>query len=316
MTHLQQSVVVLAGGVGGARFGHGMQRALAPGGLTMIVNTGDDFDHLGLRMCTDLDTVMYTLAGRENPETGWGVRDETTHTLDALAAYGHEPWFMVGDRDFATHILRTNWLRQGSTLSEVTHRLASASGVPSTIVPMTNSTVATVIETAQGRLDFQEYFVARRQADDVTGVVFDGIDAAVANPRALDAIERADLVVIAPSNPLVSIGPVLAVPGVAKAIRSASAPVVAISPIIGGKAIKGPADRMLQSLGHEVSALGVARIYRDLIDGFVIDNQDAHLADGIRELGIDVLVTDTIMSNPEKRSGLATVVLERVWNAR
>jgi LPPG:FO 2-phospho-L-lactate transferase len=311
-----RSVVVLAGGVGGARFGHGMQQVVAPGNLTMIVNTGDDFDHLGLRMCTDLDTVLYTLSERENPETGWGVRGETRNTLDALTAYGEDPWFMVGDRDFATHILRTRMLRGGETLTAVTQHLARQSGVPSRIVPMTDAIVATVIDTPDGPLDFQQYFVARRQTDDVVGIVFAGIEDAAPAPGAIDAIASADLIVIAPSNPLVSIGPILAVPGMRDALIAASAPIVGISPIVGGKALKGPADRMLQTLGHEPSATGVARLYSDLIDGYVIDTIDTGHRSELDAMHLDVIVTDTIMSNPDKRRHLAMTVLGTPWSAR
>lgn len=311
----RRRVVALAGGVGGARLSHGLAARLAPGDLTVIVNTGDDFDHLGLRMCTDLDTVLYTLAGRENPETGWGVRGDTRHTLDALAAYGEDPWFLVGDQDFATHILRTKLLGAGHGLTAVTGHLAEASGVATDILPMTDALVATMIETPDGVRAFQEYFVARRQADDVTGVVFDGIEAARPAPGALEAIAGADLIVFAPSNPIVSIGPILAVPGLRNALQSSPAPKVAVSPIIGGKALKGPADRMLQTLGHEVSALGVARLYADLIDGFVIDILDEALAPAIESLGLQVLVTDTIMSDPAKRAALAGAILATDWRA-
>jgi LPPG:FO 2-phospho-L-lactate transferase len=306
-------VIALAGGVGGAKLSHGLQAVLPPGGLRVIVNTADDFDHLGLRMCTDLDTVLYTLANRENPATGWGIAGDTRTTLDALAAYGEDPWFMVGDQDFATHIFRTKELRAGRTLSVVTAALASASAVPTRILPMTDDVVATLVDTPTGRLSFQDYFVARRQADDVTGVVFEGIDSASPAPGVIDAIASADLLVFAPSNPIVSIGPILAVPGIRDAVAESPALKVAVSPIIGGKALKGPADRMLQTLGHEVSALGVARIYQGLLDWFVIDDADADLAPAIEGTGVRVHVADTIMSDPAKRAQLAAeiVSLER-----
>jgi LPPG:FO 2-phospho-L-lactate transferase len=309
-------VVALAGGVGGAKLSHGLQSVLPPGELTVIVNTADDFDHLGLRICPDLDTVLYTLANRENPATGWGIAGDTRVTLDALAAYGEDPWFLVGDQDFATHIYRTKELRAGKTLSEVTAALASASGGPTHILPMTDDTVATLVDTPAGRLSFQDYFVARRQVDDVTGVAFNGIESAPPGPGVIEAIHSARLLVFAPSNPIVSIGPILAVAGIRDAVANSVALKVAVSPIIGGKALKGPADRMLQTLGHEVSALGVARIYEGLLDWFVIDDADANLAPAIEATGVHVHVTDTIMSDPAKRAQLAAEIaaLERPYS--
>ncbi|MEJ7837435.1 MAG: 2-phospho-L-lactate transferase [Thermomicrobiales bacterium] len=317
-THLGQdspnrTVVALAGGVGGAKLSHGLAAVLPEAGLTVIVNTADDFDHLGLRMCTDLDTVLYTLSNRENPVTGWGIDGDTRVTLDALAEYGQDPWFMVGDHDFATHIFRTERLQAGETLTQVTARLATASGLSSTLIPMTNDRVATLIETAEGRLDFQDYFVARRQQDVVLGVRFDGIAHASPAPGVIEAIADSDVVVIAPSNPVVSIGPILAVEGVGQALETTSALRIGVSPIIGGKALKGPADRMLASLGHEVSSLGVARIYEGLLDWFVIDDADNDLAPQIEALGMAVLITDTIMSDRGKRATLARSILDVKW---
>ena len=305
--------MALAGGVGGAKLSHGLAASLPDGALTVVVNTADDFDHLGLRMCTDLDTVLYTLANRENPATGWGIDGDTRVTLDSLAAYGEDPWFLVGDQDFATHIFRTSRLRSGSSLTEVTARLASASGVKSTILPMTDDPVATIIKTPDGSLAFQDYFVARRQADDVLAVTFEGASIAAAATGVVETIRDASLLVVAPSNPIVSIGPVLAVPGIREAVTDSAALMIAVSPIIGGKALKGPADRMLQTLGHEVSALGVARIYQGLIDWFVIDTIDAGLKSEIQALGIQVLVTDTIMSDRSKRARLAAEIIELKW---
>lgn len=314
-THLGQdspnrNVVALAGGVGGAKLSHGLAAVLPDSALTVIVNTADDFDHLGLRMCTDLDTVLYTLSNRENPATGWGIDGDTRVTLDALARYGQDPWFMVGDHDFATHIFRTARLRAGETLSQVTAQLAKASGISASVVPMTDNRVATLIETAAGRLDFQDYFVARRQQDEVLGVHFAGIDQALPAPGVIGAIADSELVVIAPSNPIVSIGPILAVAGVRQALETTSALRIGVSPIIGGKALKGPADRMLASLGHEVSSVGVARIYEGLLDLFVIDNTDSTLAPQIEALGMAVLITDTIMSDRGKRAALARSILD------
>lgn len=311
-TH-ERNVVALAGGVGGAKLSHGLAADPSNLVLTVIVNTADDFDHLGLRMCTDLDTVLYTLSNRENPETGWGIEGDTRVTLDALTAYGEDPWFLVGDQDFATHIFRTNQLRAGQTLSDVTSQLARASGLKALLLPMSDDPVATMIETPGGTLAFQDYFVARRQIDDVLAVTFEGIDAASPAPGTLEAIGKADLIVLAPSNPIVSLGPILAVPEIREALVSSLALRVAVSPIIGGKALKGPADRMLQTLGHDVSALGVARIYAGLIDWFVIDIQDASLKQDIESLGMSVLVTDTIMSDRSRRARLAADVFALKW---
>ncbi|MFT4040143.1 MAG: 2-phospho-L-lactate transferase [Thermomicrobiales bacterium] len=302
-------IVVLAGGVGGARMAQGLQRALPHGDLTAVVNTADDFSLYGLHISPDLDTVMYTLAGIADPVNGWGVAGDTRKTLDAIAGYKRDPWFLLGDRDFATHILRTERLQQGAPLSAATAELAGALGVPTAILPMTDDPVATEIRAAEGWLDFQTYFVGRRQADDVLEVRFAGIEAARANPAALAAIAAAELVILAPSNPIVSIGPLLATPGLRVALAETTAPVVAVSPIIGGQALKGPAANMLRTLGHEVSALGVARIYGDLIDGLVIDHADAELAPAIEALGTRVLATNSIMGDPEDRERFAREVL-------
>jgi LPPG:FO 2-phospho-L-lactate transferase len=303
-------IVALAGGVGGAKMAQGLQRALPPGDLTVVVNTADDFDLYGLRICPDLDTVLYTLAGIADPVNGWGVAGDSHHTLDAIARYGRDPWFVLGDRDLATHILRSERLRQGARLSAVTAELSAGLGVPSRIVPMTDDAVATIVVTPQGRLAFQDYFVGRRQSDDVLGVEFAGIDAASGHPTALAAIASADAIVVAPSNPVVSIGPIVVTPGVREAIIASEAPVVAVSPIVGGQALKGPAAKMLATMGHEVSALGVARLYDGLIDGMVIDALDRDLAPAIGALGIGVLVTNTVMGDADDRQRLAAEVLD------
>jgi LPPG:FO 2-phospho-L-lactate transferase len=303
-------IVVLAGGVGGAKMAQGLQAALPPGALTTIVNTADDFDLYGLRICPDLDTVMYTLAGIADPVNGWGVAGDTRHTLDAIARYGQEPWFLLGDQDFATHILRTERLRAGTPLSAVTAELSAALGIPSRVVPMTDDRVATLIDTPAGKLDFQDYFVGRRQRDDVLGVTFAGIERATAHPEALAAIREADAVVIAPSNPIVSVAPILATPGMREAIAETPAPVVAVSPIVGGRALKGPAAQMLATLGHEVSALGVARLYAGLIDGLVIDEVDRELAPAVELAGPQVLISGTVMGSEADRRRLATEVLD------
>ena len=303
-------IVALAGGVGGAKMAQGLQAALPPGDLTVVVNTADDFELYGLYISPDLDTVMYTLAGIADPVNGWGVAGDTRNTLDAIARYGEEPWFLLGDQDFATHILRTARLRAGTPLSVVTTQLSGALAIQSRIVPMTDDRVATLVETPAGTLEFQDYFVGRRQSDDVLGVAFAGIERATAHPDALAAIREADTVVIAPSNPIVSVAPILATPGLREVLADTPAPIVAISPIVGGHALKGPAAQMLATLGHEVSALGVARLYADLIDGLVIDEVDRELGPGIELLGPRVLVTATVMGDEADRRRLAIEVLD------
>ena len=304
-------IVALAGGVGGAKLAQGLALALPPGELAVVVNTADDFDLYGLRICPDLDTVLYTLAGLADPVQGWGIAGDTFGVLGAIARYGRDPWFRLGDQDFATHVLRTERLRAGATLTEVTGELAAALGVATRLLPMTDDPVATLVDTSVGRLRFQDYFVARRQADDVLGVVFAGIELARLPEDVAGAIADAELIVVCPSNPIVSVGPILSVPGMRRAIRDASVPVVAVSPIVGGKALKGPADRMLATLGHEVSAAGVAALYagEGLVDGFVIDESDAALVPRIAALGMRVLATPTVMGGAEDRRRLADEVL-------
>jgi LPPG:FO 2-phospho-L-lactate transferase len=306
------SIVALAGGVGGAKLAHGLYAQANDRDLTVIVNTADDFELHGLHISPDLDTVLYTLAGIANPETGWGIAGDTFATMSALARLGAADWFRLGDQDFATHIRRTQRLREGAMLGEVTAEFTMALGIRDTtaIVPMTDGPVATLVETDDGLLDFQSYFVRRQHADRVLSVRFSGIEQATLAPQAEQALAAASVIVLCPSNPIVSIGPILALPGATNALTSANAPIVAVSPIIGGQALKGPADRMLASLGHQASALGVATIYRHFLSGMVIDDADAHLARPIEELGMSVLVTDTIMRSGLDRRRLATEVLE------
>ena len=305
-------IVALAGGVGGARLAHGLARALAPGDLSIIVNTGDDFDHYGLRVCPDLDTVMYTLSGLANDATGWGVAGDTDGALAMLRRYGEDGWFWLGDRDLATCLLRTQRLRDGEALSAVTAGLAGALGVGATLLPMSDALVATMVETPAGELAFQEYFVRRRQQDAVLGVRLEGIEAARATDATLAALSQAEAVIICPSNPLLSVGPILRVGGMREAVEAArarGAPVVAVSPIIGGRAVKGPAAANLAALGVEVSPLGVARWYAGLLDGLALDNADAALAREIAALGVQPLVTDILMRDAEDRERLAREVL-------
>jgi LPPG:FO 2-phospho-L-lactate transferase len=303
-------VVALAGGVGGAKLAAGLQDVLPAGDLTVVVNTADDFDLWGLHICPDLDTVMYTLASIANPETGWGIVDESFETLNMLGRYGEDTWFKLGDRDLATHVLRTDRLRSGETLTEITDRLSGALDLASAVLPMTDDPVSTVLDTPEGRLEFQEYFVRRGQKDEVLGVELRGIEDAGPTEAVLAAISGADAIIFCPSNPVVSIGPILALPGMRKALALSRAPKVAVSPIVGGRALKGPADKMLLSLGHEVSSAGVAAIYAGLVDGMVVDTVDDDDRAGIEAIGMRVLVTDSVMREAGDRARLASETLE------
>lgn len=296
-------VAILAGGVGGAKMAHGFQQVLPAGSVSVIVNVADDFELFGLRISPDLDTVMYTLAGIADPDTGWGVRGDTHRALEMLGRLGAETWFSIGDADLATHVRRTQLLRGGASLTDVSRSLAEALHVPSHILPATDQPVRTIIQTDDGELDFQVYFVQRGQRDAVRGVRFTGIAAARPTEHALAAIGAAALVVIAPSNPIVSIGPLLALSGMREAVARATT--VAVSPIVAGRALKGPADRMLATLGHEASALGVARLYAGVVDRFVLDEADAALAPDIESLGMAVSVLPTVMRTDDDRADLA-----------
>jgi LPPG:FO 2-phospho-L-lactate transferase len=303
------SVTVLAGGVGGARLAHGFALAQPDDAPTCVVNVGDDTVRHGLHVSPDLDTVMYTLAGLNDEDRGWGLTGESYAVLDQLARLGEDTWFTLGDRDLATHVVRTARLREGVPLSAVTASLATSLGVDARLLPVTDDPVRTLVGTPSGTLAFQEYFVRRQHADAVLGLTFDGIEAARPAPGVLDAVTGADLLVVAPSNPFLSVEPVLAVPGVGEAVRATAARRVAVSLIVGGRAVKGPAAQILETLGHDVSALGVARLYAGLVDVMVIDDADAALAAPIAELGFDVVVTDTIMGGPAGRARLAGELL-------
>lgn len=302
-------VCALAGGVGGAKLAAGLQAALPPGDLSVVANTADDFDLWGLRICPDLDTVMYTLAGVANEETGWGVQNESFRALAMISAYGEDAWFKLGDRDLATHVLRTQRLRAGTRLTEVAAGLAAALGVESTLLPMCDEPVATVLKTPEGLLEFQEYFVRRGQRDEILDVELRGIENARVPAEVSECISRAEAVILCPSNPVVSIGPILAVPGMRDLLARSPAPKVAVSPIVGGRALKGPADRMLRSLGHEVSATGVAQMYEGTIDGFVVDRLDGEEETVISALGMRVLTTEAVMRDGPDRERLAGEVL-------
>jgi LPPG:FO 2-phospho-L-lactate transferase len=307
-------IVVLAGGVGAARFLEGVVQVVAPEDVTAIVNTGDDTTMHGLRICPDLDIVTCTLAGVIDHAQGWGIANDTTECMTWLGKLGGPTWFKLGDRDLAMHIRRTELLRTGHTLSEVAEQFRQALGVAVRLLPMSNQPVETYIKTPDGTIHFEEYFVRHRAQDEVVGVHFEGATESEPAPGVLEAIRDAQAVLIAPSNPIVSVGTILAVPGIRAALELTHAPVVAVSPIVGGAAIKGPAGPLLRASGYEVSALGVAHCYRGIIDALVIDHADAHLAKAIRSLGMDVIITDTIMRGlPEKRA-LAQAAIEAAAN--
>jgi LPPG:FO 2-phospho-L-lactate transferase len=307
----ESPVVALAGGVGGAKLAHGLQAQIGDR-LTVIVNTGDDLERHGLLVMPDHDTVMYTLAGVANRELGWGIEGETFAAAAMLERYGEPTWFRLGDRDLATHIARNARLRAGAGLTEVCLGLQRALGVRATILPMSDDPIRTDVRTDDGWLEFQDYFVGRHQEPEVHEVRFRGAESAGAAPGVVDALDAAALVVIAPSNPIVSVGPILAVAEIRPALdraRERGIRIVAVSGIVGGRALKGPADRMLASLGHESSALGVARIYADLATDFVLDDVDADLAPAIDALGLRTHVTDTIMTDDAARARLAAECL-------
>ncbi len=303
-------IVVLAGGVGAARFLQGLVQVVPQERLTVIVNTGDDRDFYGLHVSPDLDIVMYTLSGLVDETHGWGIRNDTYNTMQQLTKYGNEDWFMLGDRDLATHIHRTNLLRQGKSLSEITDELRKKFGLAMHILPMSDQSVTTHIQTPVGLLHFQQYMVKRRCSDAVLDVVFVGASESRPAYGVLDAIKDAEAILIAPSNPIVSIGSILAIPGIHDALHEASGMVVAISPIVAGAPIKGPADKLMLGLKMEVSPVGVARCYRDFLDVMVIDKQDEHLLGAIEDLGIPAIATNTIMYDSEAKKALAQKVLE------
>ncbi len=302
-------VLALAGGVGGAKLALGLSRALGPDELAIVVNTGDDEEFYGLHVSPDLDTVMYTLAGLSNPDTGWGLAGDTFQALERLKAYGADAWFNLGDRDFATHIRRTEMLRQGYTLSQVTDSLRRALGVRHPIIPMSDDRVRTMVATDEGELRFQEYFVKRRCEPAVRSLRFDGAERAKPSPGFIEALESADYLVICPSNPFLSIAPILAIPGVRQRIADFSGLRVAVSPIVGGQAIRGPAAKMLKELGHDVSCVGVARQYVGLCDIFTIDHADFTLGAKIIPLEMGVSVTNTLMNTDADKERLARHIL-------
>ncbi len=297
--------------MGAAKFIRGLVRRIDPERLTVVVNTGDDDTFYGLHVSPDIDTVTYTLAGVVSRAQGWGLDGESFNVLGALARFYGRPWFGLGDRDLATHLYRTERMRRGISLSRITAEIAGEFAVKSRIIPMTDDRVRTFVKLRGRRaIPFQEYFVRGRARGTVERIELRGIGAARPNPAVLRAIRKSAAVILAPSNPFVSLGPILKLTGVRAALRRAKPRVAAISPIVGGKTIKGPADKMLRSLGMEVSPLGVARLYRDIAGLFVLDNADQRYLESIQRLGMRALATDTIMSTPERAAALAEVVLQ------
>jgi LPPG:FO 2-phospho-L-lactate transferase len=303
-------VAVLCGGVGAARLLRGLVGAVDPDDLTAIVNVGDDMELHGLHISPDLDTVVYTVSGQVSRERGWGLEGETWQAMEMVRRYGGADWFSLGDRDLGTHLFRTDQLRQGRALHQVTADIALAWGLEFTIVPATDDRLRTMVTVPEeGEISFQEYFVGRAHAVPVSAVRFDGADRARPAPGVMEALEAADRIVVAPSNPAVSIDPVLAVPGVADVLRRRREAVVGVSPIVGGRALKGPADRLLVELGREATVVGVAGWYREVIGTLVIDRVDAGLAAAVEELGVGAVVTDTVMSEPGVTGSLARTVI-------
>ena len=303
-------ITVLAGGVGAAKFLEGLCRLVEPEDLSIIVNTGDDEEFYGLHVSPDVDIITYTLAGIVDSSKGWGIRDDTFNTQSMLGRLGCETWFKLGDKDLAIHIYRTWRIRQGATLTEVTREISSRLGVRHRIIPMSDEPVRTFVKTREGLLPFQRYFVERGASDEVLSVEYRGVEKARPSREFLNALEESRYIILAPSNPVVSIGTILALRGVRERIRESRAVKLAISPIVGGATVKGPADKMLRGLGYEVSAVGVAEMYRDFLDVMVIDEIDKQLAPRIEEMGIRTYVTNTIMKTQEDKVKLAEFCLK------
>jgi LPPG:FO 2-phospho-L-lactate transferase len=302
-------ITVFAGGVGASRFLEGLVQVVPPRDVTVISNTGDDVDMFGLRVSPDTDIVVYALAGAVNPATGWGLTGDTFAVVDQLQRFGYERWFNLGDRDLAMAIHRTRLMHEGVPMHEIVAGLVRAWGLELTVLPMSNGRVETRITGPEGELPFQDYMVRLRTEVDVRSIRFAGVETARPAPGVADAIREAEAVILAPSNPLVSIGPILAVPGIREALATSQASRAAISPIIAGEVVKGPAAKMMETLGHEVSCVGVAKMYQGLIDLMVIDVQDRERAPEVEALGLRCLVTDTMMTSPERKAELARDVL-------
>lgn len=304
-------VLAISGGVGGAKLALGLYHTLPSSQLAIIANTADDFEHLGLSISPDLDTLMYTLAGVSDPQRGWGLANETFHMMEALATLGGESWFQLGDRDLATHLERSRRLRAGETLTSATAVLCRRFGIDCTVLPMSDDPVRTMVQTAQGELAFQHYFVREQCRPAISGYRFEGIERAATQVEFMARLRDPNLraVIICPSNPFVSVAPLLSLPGVRAALAATTAPVVAVSPIVGGAALKGPAAKMMAELGLSVSPLSVAEFYGDLLDGMVIDQCDVDCQAPIRDLGMAVCCTGTVMTSLRDRQRLAQEVL-------
>ncbi len=302
-------IVALAGGVGAAKFLRGLVEVMPPEDLTIISNTGDDIEMFGLHISPDIDIVAYTLSGLVDDERGWGIQGDTFDSLDMMRRYGEPVWFNLGDRDLATHSLRTRQLHAGLSLTAITAAQCAALGIASRILPMCDQPVPSMIRTPAGYFHFQEYLVQRGGREDVLEVVYQDVAHAAPAPGVLEALSRAEAILLCPSNPIISVGTILAVPGIREAIRSSAAPVVAISPIIQGATLKGPADLMLGGLGFEVSAYGVAQYYDDLLNGYILDTLDADLGPRIETLGLRVQVTNSIMNTLDDKVALARAAL-------
>lgn len=305
----KQKITALGGGVGASKLLLGLYEVLKPGALTIIVNTGDDIVLHGLKISPDLDIVTYTLAEIVDPVKGWGIRGDTFHAFQRLAVYGRGNWFHLGDRDLGTHIHRTALLAEGKTLSQCAESIRTALGVKARILPMSDDPVPTFIDTKEGPLHFQEYLVKRRAEPFVKGIRFEGAERAQPAPGVLEAIGKATRIIICPSNPLISIGPILAVPRVRESLCARKADVFAVCPIVGGKSLKGPSDKMLAQLGHEATALGVAKLYADFTGTFVIDTADKAQAPAISALGMKVAVLPTVMKTRRQKRKLARALL-------
>ena len=303
-------IVALAGGTGAAKFLRGLCRIADPADVTIIGNTGDDLEMWGLSVSPDLDTVMYTLAGAVDQVKGWGVLADTFQCREAMRRLGADTYFGLGDRDLATHLLRTEQLRAGLSLADVTQGLCRRFGVRSRLLPMSNDAVRTRVRTPGGWLSFQEFFVRERCVPEIEDVAYEGAERARPAPGVLDAIAEARCVIVCPSNPISSVGPILAVPGIREVLSATSARVVAVSPIVGGAAVSGPAGKMMTARGFEVSVSGVAAVYAGFLDRLVVDERDANVAPVLGARGLEVLATDTIMSGPDQEKALARVVLE------
>jgi LPPG:FO 2-phospho-L-lactate transferase len=303
-------ITVLAGGVGGARFLQGLVEVVPPADIVVVGNVGDDVEPHGLHVSPDLDTVLYTLTGWIDEDKGWGVRGDSDRALERARSLGADAWFWLGDLDIGLHLARTEALRRGEPLSAVTARLAQRLGLELTLLPATDDRLRTIIGTAEGEIDFQTYYVRRGHADVVTSIRFDGAETARPAPGVTEALRDARAIVIAPSNPLISIAPILAVPAVREQLAARTAPCVAVSPIVAGRALRGPAAAMMGSLGHEASPAGVAAIYQGLADVLVLDEQDAELAARVEQLGMRAVVVDTIMRVAAARERLARAALD------